>query len=397
MLGRIGSTGRWTAGILLGAGVALSLGSGAQAEEIKIGNTGPYSGPVASASTALKTMAAFFQMVNDQGGVNGRTIKFISVDDGYAPPKTVEVTRRLVEQDDVLFMLGSLGAPTQLAVQKYLNEKKVPQLFLLGSEEAFYDPAKSPYTIGSHPSYVVEAHLIGKFIAKTMPDAKVAVLFQNDDFGKAYLKGLKDTLPATQIVAETSYEVTDPTVDSQLNSLKASGADTLVAFATQRAGSQAIRSAYDSGWKPQIILPSILASPQIVFVPAGIEKAVGAISATIFKNVMNPQLANDPDVADYLAFMKKYNPDVHPANNLAIDGYYIGRLAVEMITRAGDNLSRENIMKQVTSLTDYQPPLVLPGIKANVSPTNYQILTKMQFQQFNGKGWTPLGELMSDE
>jgi branched-chain amino acid transport system substrate-binding protein len=376
-----------------------NYGPGASDTEVKIGSTGPYSGPVSMASTVTKSFAAYFAKVNaEEGGINGRKINVITADDGYTPPRTVEQTRKLVEQDGVLFMADSVGTPTQLAVQQYLNDHKVPQLFPATGAAPFYDPRKSPWTVGFAPSNYTEGQLIGKNISATMPDAKIAVLFQDDDLGKDFLRGAKETLSnGATIVAQQSYEVSDPTVDSQIVSLQASGADVLFAFATQKAAAQAIRHAAEIGWKPKIFIPSIVSSISQVLQPAGLDNAKGVFSATYVKDPTSPTWANDPDVQAFVAWVKKYDTSVDVRDSFAASGgYMVGVLIEKILNAAGNDLSRENILKQATNLHDVALPMLLPGITVNTSPTDYRAIKQMQFEYFDGKNWVLTGKLVSE-
>jgi branched-chain amino acid transport system substrate-binding protein len=371
---------------------------GASDTTIKLGNTGPYSGPVSAASTVSKSIAAYFDKVNADGGINGRKIDFISLDDGYAPPRAVEATRRLVESDQVLAMVGSVGTPPQLAVRKYLNDRKVPQLFLATGASAFFDPKLSPYSIGGALSYVTEARVLAKHLGQIMPGSKVAVLYQNDDFGKDFLRGFKDALPANlKIAAEASYETSDPSVDSQIIALKASNAEVLALFATQKFSAQAIRRAREAEWKAKIFVPSVIASIAAVLAPAGIENSTGVITASIAKDSNDPRLGNDPDIVEYFDWFKKYNTKVDIKDSQAATGGYIdAHLMVAVLKAAGDDLTRENVMRQVANLHGARVPMLLDGITANTTPTDYNIFRQMQFQTFNGKSWDLTGGIVSD-
>jgi branched-chain amino acid transport system substrate-binding protein len=375
-----------------------SYGPGVSDTEIKIGNTAPYSGPVSAASTVAKSMAAYFDKVNAEGGVNGRKITLLSVDDGYSPPKAVEETRRLVDNEHVLLMLGSVGTPSQLAVRRYLNQAKVPQLFTASGSAAFYDPQTSPWSMSSTPSYYAEGKLIAKHLSKTMPGVAIAVLFQNDDFGKEFVRGIKEELTdGAKIVVETSYESTDPTVDSQILTLQASGAKVLALMATQKAAAQGIRRAYDSGWKPKIVLPSVIASIAAVLQPAGFEKSTGVIAATYRKETSDPHWAQDPAVIEYLEWFKKYNTKVDPGDSAAaIGGYISAQLMVAILKDCGDELTRENVMKHATNMKGVRLPILLDGITINTTPTDYNLVKQMQFQSFNGQGWDLYGSIVSE-
>lgn len=376
-----------------------NYGPGVSDTELKIGSTGPYSGPVSMASTVTKSFAAYFDKVNaEEGGVNGRKITVVTADDGYAPPRTVAETRKLVEQDGVLFMADSVGTPTQLAVRQYLNDHKIPQLFPATGAAPFYDPKTSPWTVGFGPSNYTEGQLVGKNVSQTMPGAKVAVLYQNDDLGKDFLRGAKETLGnGATIVGEQSYEVTDPTIDSQIVSLQATGANVLFAFATQKAAAQAIRHAAEIGWKPRIFIPSIVSSISQVLQPAGLDNSKGVYTATYVKDATSPAWANDPGVKDFVAWVKKYDTSVDVRDSFAASGgYMVGILIEKILKAAGNDLSRENILKQATNLNDVALPMFLPGITLNTSPTDYRSIKQMQFEYFDGTSWVLTGKIISE-
>jgi branched-chain amino acid transport system substrate-binding protein len=376
-----------------------NYGPGASDIEVKIGSTAPFSGPMSMASRATTSFAAYFDKINaEEGGINGRKINVITADDGYTPPRTVEQTRKLVEQNGVLFMADSVGAPTQLAVRQYLNDRKVPQLFPATGAAALYDPQKAPWTIGFAPSHYTEGRLVGKHVSATMPGARIAVLFQNDDLGKDFLRGAKETLSAgATIVAQQSYEASDPNVDSQLVSLQASGANVLFAFATQKAAAQAIRHAAEIGWKAKIFVPSIASSISQVLQPAGLENSKGIVTATFVKDPTNPSWANDADVREFVAWQKKYDASVDVHDSFAAaSGYMVGALIEKILKAAGNDLSRESILKQATNLHDVALPMLLPGIAINTSPTDYRPIKQMQFESFDGENWVPTGNIVSD-
>ncbi len=371
---------------------------GASDSEIKIGNTAPYSGPVAAASTVPKSMSAYFDKVNAEGGINGRKIKFISEDDGYVPPKTVEKTRKLVEQDQVLFTSGSIGTAQQLAVVKYLNDKKVPQLFVATGAAQFYDYKTYPWSLGFTPSYYLEGRLVGKYIAQTAPSAKIAVLLQNDDLGKEYLRGLKETIgDKAKIVLELTYEVMDPTIDSQIAQLKATGADLFVPIATQRFAALSIRRAYDTDWKPKIIVPAIAGTIAAVMQPAGLEKSVGVVAPTMYKDVGDPRWANDKGMMDYKDWAQKSSATVNVNDSYAATGgYFIAQATEHVLKAAGNDLTRENLLKVATNIPKMSFPMLLPSITVSTSPTNREPIRQMQFQRFNGKGWEHVGGIVTD-
>ena len=370
---------------------------GASDTEIKIGQTMPYSGPASAYGTLGKAEAAYFKKVNDEGGINGRKIVFISLDDGYSPPKTVEATRRLVEQDEVLLMFGSLGTPSNTAVHAYLNARKVPQLFIATGATKWDDPKNHPWTMGLQPNYQTETRIYAKHILLTRPNAKIAVLYQNDDYGKDYLKGLKDGLgdkAAKMIVAEATYEVTDPTVDSQMVALQGSGADVFIDITTPKFAAQAIRKAYDSGWKPIHYLNSVANYVGSVLAPAGLEKSAGLISTLFAKDPTDPTWSSDPGMLEWRAFMKKYYPDGDLTNNLNVGGFGAAHTLVHVLRQCGDNLTRENVMRQAASLKDFSAPTSLPGIKVNTSPTDFAPTKSMQPVRFDGKTWVSFGDVL---
>ena len=356
---------------------------------IKIGQTMPYSGPASAYGTIGKVEAAYFQKINKEGGINGHTIDLRSVDDGYSPPKAVEQIRKLVEQDDVLFIFQPLGTPSNVAIQPYLNGKKVPQLFAATGATRWADPAHFPWTMGFNPSYQLEGRTYGEYIAKTQPNAKIAVLYQNDDFGKDLLKGLKDGLgaKASAIVAEATYEVSDATVDSQIATLKASGADTFVNVTTPKFGAQAIRKAYDIGWKPKEYLSNVAASVAGVLTPAGLDKSVGLVTVGYFKDPTDKQWDSDPAMKEYKAFMKEYDPEGNATDANNVYATLAAQTLVQVLKQCGDDLTRENVMKQAESLKDFAPPLLLPGIKISTSPTDFNLIKQLQLVRFDGTTW----------
>jgi ABC-type branched-subunit amino acid transport system substrate-binding protein len=370
---------------------------GASDTEIKIGQTMPYSGPASAYGQIGKTHAAYFKMINEQGGINGRKLNLISVDDGYSPPKTVEMIRKLVEQDEVLFVFQSLGTPSNSAIHKYMNAKKVPQLFVATGATKWGDPKEYPWTMGWQPNYQTEGKIYAKDILANHPTAKIGVLYQNDDYGKDLLKGLKDGLGANGaklIVAEATYEVSDPTVDSQLVSLKAAGVDTLVNITTPKFAALSIRKVYDMGWKPTHYLNNVGASIGSVLTPAGLEKSVGLITVAYAKDAVDTQWANDPGMKEYLAFMAKYAPDLKAIDANNVYGYNTAQTLVQVLKQCGDDLTRANIMKQAASLKDLQLPLLLPGIKINTSPTDFYPIEALQLQKFDGKQWVLFGKVL---
>ncbi|HTT40056.1 MAG TPA: ABC transporter substrate-binding protein [Burkholderiales bacterium] len=390
----------FVAGVLVSLPIGVSLaekqyGPGVTDTEIKIGQTMPYSGPVSLNSPTGKAMTAYFKKINDEGGVNGRRVNLISLDDGYSPPRTMEQTRRLVEDEGVLIIFGSLGTPTNLATRRYLNGRGVPQLFITTGVTKFGDPKSYPWTMGFMPNFATEAAAYAAYLLQHRPDAKVGVLYQNDDYGKDLVNGLKTALgdkAARMIVAESTYEVTDPTVDQQIITLKSSGADVLMNFSTPKAGAQAVRKVYEIDWHPLHFLASPANSISTTLKPVGLEKAVGLLSATSSKDPSDPQWASDPGVQSYLAFMKRYYPEADPADPNALRGYEEAMALVEVLKRCGDDLTRENVMRQATSLSAVQLPTLLPGITVNTSATNYFPISRVQLERFDGSRWARISQ-----
>jgi len=371
---------------------------GASDTEIKIGQTMPYSGPASAYGTIGKAEAAYFKMINEQGGINGRKINFISLDDAYSPPKTVEMVRRLVEQDEVLLVFQTLGTPSNTAIQKYMQAKKVPQLFVATGATKWNDSAGNPWTMGWQPNYQTETTIYAKHILKEKPNAKIAVLYQNDDYGKDYLKGLKDGLgdkAKSMIVAEASYEVSEPTVDSQIVQLQGSGADVFVNITTPKFAAQAIRKAFDIGWKPVHYLNNVSVGVGSVLTPAGLDKSVGLISTAYLKDPVDTQWATDKAIVDWTAFMKKYYPEGSLIDNTNVYGYTVAQTLVQVLKQCGDNLTRENVMKQAASLKDFAPDTMLPGIKINTGPKDFAPIESVQLMRFDGKTWVRFGPVIS--
>ena len=373
-------------------------GPGASDTAIKVGQTMPYSGPASAYGVVGKAEVAYFAMVNDKGGINGRKVELLSLDDGYSPPKTVEQTRKLVEQEQVLLIFQSLGTPTNTATQKYLNAKKVPQIFLASGANKWSDPKNFPWTMGWNPSYRAEARIYAQHILETKPNAKLAVLFQNDDFGKDYVLGLESMLgdkAAKMIVAKASYEVTDPTIDSQIVTLQASGADTLLTFATPKFAAQVIRKVHDIGWKPLHYMANVSISVAAVLAPAGLDKAAGLLSAAYMKDPTDAQWKNDPGVKAWEEWMKKYLPGADLSDSLYAYGYATAQTLAHVLKACGDDLSRENIMKQAANVSNLELPMLLPGIRLNTSPTDFSPIGEMQLTRFDGKRWAVFGKVMS--
>ena len=394
------AAGLSAAGLVLLCGLAYAAGQygpGASDTEIKIGNTMPYSGPASSYGVIGKIDAAYFATVNEQGGINGRKINFISRDDSYSPPKTVELVRQLVEQDQVLLMFNTLGTPPNVAIHGYLNDNKVPQLFVSTGADQWNDPKHFPWTMGWFPSYGIEARIYAAYILKNLPNAKIAVLYQNDDFGKDYLNGLKAGLgdKANMIVATQSYETTDPTVDSQVVALQGSGADTILTAAIPKFAAQAIRKIYDIGWKPNNFLTSVANSVGTVMKPAGLEKGVGIISATYVKDPTDPQWQDSPEYKEWLAFMNGHGLSANTTDVQAAIGYSYAQTMVAVLKMCGDNLTRENVMKQAASLNNLKLPMLLPGISLSTSADNFDPIKQMQLQKFDGTTWKLFGSVIS--
>jgi ABC-type branched-subunit amino acid transport system substrate-binding protein len=374
--------------------------TGATDTEIKIGNIMPYSGPASAYGVIGKTEAAYFKKINDAGGINGRKINFISYDDGYSPPKTVEQARKLVESDEVLFIFNSLGTPPNTAIQKYMNAKKVPQLFVATGATKWNDPKDFPWTMGWQPSYQSEARIYAKYILKEKPNAKIAILYQNDDYGKDYVKGLKDGLGAkasSMIVAEESYETTEPTIDNHIVKLKSTGADIFFNVTTPKFAAQAIKKVAEIDWKPLHILNNVSASVGSVIKPAGFENAQGIISAAYLKDVSDPQWENDAGMKEFLNFLAKEFPEGNKLDASVIVGYAVAQTMVQVLKQCGDNLTRENIMKQAASLKDFRTEVLLPGIRINTSPTSFAPISSLQLMQFKGERWNLFGDIISGE
>jgi ABC-type branched-subunit amino acid transport system substrate-binding protein len=369
---------------------------GANDKEIRIGNTNPYSGPASAYGTIGKTIGAYFKMVNDQGGINGRKVVWISYDDGYSPPKTVEMVRKLVEQDQVLFVFQTLGTPSNTAIHKYMNMKKVPQMHVATGATKWNDPKNFPWTMGWQPNYQTEGRIYATHILKNNPKAKIGILYQNDDYGKDYLKGMKDGLgdKAGMIVKEVSYEVSDPTVDSQIVQLQASGADTFFNITTPKFAAQAIRKAYDTGWKPTHYINNVSQSIGSVLTPAGLEKSVGLISTYYLKDSSDEQWKNDPAIRELAAFMKKYYPEGDLANSFHIYGYTVAQTLHQVLNQAGDNLTRANIMKQAASMKGWRSDTMLPGIRINTDSGDFAPIESVQLIRFDGKNWVRFGEIL---
>jgi branched-chain amino acid transport system substrate-binding protein len=387
------------AAALLPAGQARAEATpGVTATEVKIGNTNPHSGPASAYGVIATAEAAYFKMINDHGGIGGRMINFISLDDAYSPPRTVEQTRRLVEQEEVAFIFNGLGTPCQTAVRQYMNAKQVPQLFVATGADKWGDPEHFPWTMGWQPSYRTEATIYGKYLLKEKPDARIAILYQNDDFGKDYLIGLREGLGADydkMVIKTVTYETTDPTIDSQVVSLQSAGADVLLTAATPKWAAQTIRKIADLNWKPLHFMTNVSVSVGSVITPAGPEKAVGMITAAYQKDNTDPQWATDPGMAQWRGFMKQYQPDADLSDNNNTYGCAAAATLVQVLKQCSDDLSRANIMKQAASLDGLELPTLLPGVKVSTSATNFHPIRSMQLQRWTGTRWDLFGSVIS--
>jgi branched-chain amino acid transport system substrate-binding protein len=385
-------------GLLAAPSIARAQWPGVTKDEIKIGHTIPYSGPASAYGVIGKGHAAFFRMVNEtMGGIAGRKINFISLDDGYSPPKTVEMVRRLVEQEGVSFMFSPLGTPNNTAIHKYLNQKKVPQLFVATGADKWGDYKHFPWTMGWQPSYRTEAEIYSKYIMKEKPDAKIAILYQNDDFGKDYVIGLKDGLGANyskHVIKEVTYEVTDATIESQAVSMQSAGADTILTVATPKFAAQMIRKVFDMNWKPLHFLTNVSASVGSVIRPAGVEKAVGIITSAYIKDPTDPKWKDDADLAEWRAFMNKWQPGADQADGGYLAAYGVDVTMMQVFKQCGNDLSRENIMHQAANLAPLDAKVLLPGIKVSTSPTNFHPIRQMQLSKWNGTNWELFGDII---
>jgi branched-chain amino acid transport system substrate-binding protein len=389
------------AGLVAVAGPALAQKKydiGATDTEIKIGNTNPYSGPASAYGLIGKTIDAYFKKVNAEGGINGRKVNFITYDDGYSPPKAVEQVRKLVESDEVLLVFQPLGTPSNTAIQKYMNSKKVPQLFVATGATKWGDPKGNPWTMGWQPTYQAEGQIYAKYIMKNHPNAKIGILFQNDDYGKDYVKGIKDGLgdkAKTMIVSELPYEPADPTVDSQIVSLKGSGADVFFNVTTPKFAAQAIKKAAEIGWKPVHLLNNVSNSVGSVLKPAGLEASKDVLSTGYLKDPTDPTWNDDAGKKEWLAFMEKYFPDGDKTSSFTVYGYTVAQTLHQTLKQAGDDLTRANVMKQAASLKGLKLPMLLPGIEINTSPTDFYPIEQMQMQKFTGERWELFGPVIS--
>ena len=368
--------------------------------EIRIGNVEAYSGPASAYGIIGKTEEAYFKMINDQGGINGRKINWISYDDGYSPPKTVEQIRKLIESDEVFLVFNALGTPTQTAVQKYHNSKKVPQLFLATGASKWNDPKNFPWTMGFQPSYRVEARIFAKYILKEKPDAKVAIFYANDDFGKDYVAGIKDVFgdkAAKLIVAEESYETSEPSIDAHIVKLKGTGADVFVNIATPKFAAQAIKKIAELEWKPMHLMTDVSVSIGAVMKPAGFDASQDIISSAYLKDTSDPQWKNDPGMKAFDEFLAKYFPEGNRIDGSVMFGYTVAQGLVHVLKACGDDLTRENVMKQAANIKGLELGGLLPGIKVNTSPTDFAPISQVQLQKFKGEAWELFGEIMSGD
>ncbi|WP_426409608.1 ABC transporter substrate-binding protein [Bradyrhizobium ganzhouense] len=376
-----------------------SYDRGASDTEIKIGNIMPYSGPASAFAVIGKTEEAYFNKVNAEGGISGRKITFISYDDAYSPPKTVEQARKLVESDNVLLIFGSVGTSTNGAIRKYMNEKKVPQLFVASGASKWNDPQNFPWTMGWQPSYASEAKIYAKYILKEKPDGKIGVLYQNDDFGKDYLKGLKDGLgaKASMIVMEEPYDTSEPAIDEHVVKLKAAGADVFISITTPKFAAQAIKKVAEINWHPMHIVSNVSASVGGVIEPAGFEISQGILSASYTKDGSDPQWNADDRMKRFYNFVAQFDPKANKLDAGVVFGYAAAQTMVKVLQMCGDNLTRDNIMKQAASLKDFEPDTLLPGIKINTAPDNFAPIEQLQMMRFKGKTWELFGEIISSD
>ncbi|MCA1527166.1 ABC transporter substrate-binding protein [Bradyrhizobium yuanmingense] len=373
--------------------------SGASDTEIKIGNIMPYSGPASGYAAIGRTEEAYFNKINAEGGINGRKIRFISYDDGYSPPKTVEQARKLVESDNVLLIFGSLGTSTNSAIRKYMNEKEVPQLFVASGASKWNDPKQYPWTMGWQPSYVSEARIYAKYIMKEKPNGKIGVLYQNDDFGKDYLNGLKEGLgaKASMIVREEAYDTSEPAIDERVVKLKAAGADIFISLTNQKFAAQGIKKAAEINWHPMHIISNVSASVSGVLEPAGIEVSQGILSATYTKDGSDPQWNADDGMKKFYSFLAQYEPRANKLDAGVVYGYAAAQTIVKVLQMCGDDLTRENVMKQAASLKDFAPDTLLPGIKINTAPDDFAPIEQLQMMRFKGRKWELFGDIISSE
>ena len=392
-----------TAAVTLASGAALAqkkYDTGASDTEIKIGNIMPYSGPASAYGLIGKTEEAYFKMINDKGGINGRKINFVTYDDAYSPPKAVEQVRKLVESDEVLAVFNPLGTPSNTAIQKYLNAKKIPQLFVATGATKWNDPKTFPWTMGWQPSYQSEARIYAKWLMKEKPDAKIAILYQNDDFGKDYLKGTKDGLGAkasSMIIMEESYEISEPSIDGHIVKIKAANPDVLLIYTTPKFAAQTIKKTAELSWKPLQILTNVSISVGSVMKPAGFEASQGVLSAAYAKDSTDPQWANDPGMKRWNEFIDKYMPGADKTDTAMVYDYGAASTLAKALEMCGDDLTRANLMKQAASLKDFAPDTLLPGVKINTSATDFAPIAQLQMQRFKGEKWELFGEIISGD
>jgi branched-chain amino acid transport system substrate-binding protein len=399
--GKLPSFNPFWAGSLAAAALSVVLTglAGAAETTIKIGNTAPYSGPASAYGAIARAEAAYFQKLNDEGGINGRRIEFLTLDDAYSPAKTVEQTRKLVEQDEVVAVFSSVGTAPNISVQKYLNAKRIPQLFVSSGATRWNDPEHFPWTVGFNPTYELEGRLYAQYILRIKPNAKIAVIAPNEDAGKDYVRGFKAGLGehVDQLVSETTYLTADPTIDSQMVTMRESGADVFFAEATPKFAAQAIKKAASMGWKPLIILPSVSNSFSAVLEPAGIENAVGVVTGLYLKDPNDVRWADDPALRDWLAWMKKYQPNASTGDLFNVQGYTVAQIMARVLENCKDDLSRDNIIKQATSLDGIVMPMLLPGIKVYTDPHNVTPIRQIQMARFDGKSWVLFGDVLGEK
>ena len=399
-LSRLAAVAAFTVVASQGAFAQKKYDTGASDTEIKIGNVEAYSGPASAYGVIGKTEDAYFKMINDQGGIGGRKINFISYDDGYSPPKTVEQIRKLIESDEVFLVFNALGTPTQTAVQKYQNAKKVPQLFVATGASKWNDPKEFPWTMGFQPSYRVEARIFAKYILKEKPNAKVAVFYANDDFGKDYVAGIKEIFgdkAKSLIVAEESYETTEPSIDSHIVKLKDTGADVFINIATPKFAAQAIKKIAELGWKPMQVMTDVSISIGAVMKPAGLDASEGVLSAGYLKDASDPQWKDDAGMKKFMAFAEKYMPGADISDTSLVYGYAAAQTMVQVLKQCGDNLTRENVMKQAASLKNFAPDTLIPGITVNTGPTDFAPIEQLKMMQFKNGKWDLFGDIISAE
>jgi branched-chain amino acid transport system substrate-binding protein len=400
LLGTLGLSGLIIAIAMASATAQKKYDPGVTDTEIKIGNIMPYSGPASAYGTIGRTEAAYFRRINAAGGINGRQIRFISYDDAYSPPKAVEQARKLVESDEVFLIFNSLGTPSNTAIQKYMNMKKVPQLFVQSGATKWNDPKEFPWTMGWQPNYQNEARIYARYILKETPSARIAVLYQNDDYGKDYLKGLKDGLgakAASMLVAEEAYEVAEPTIDSHIVKMKSLKADVFVDVTTAKFAAQAIKKSAEIGWKPLHFLNSVSTSIGSVIRPAGVENAQGIISVAFLMDALDPQWKDDPGMKAFDEFLAKDFPEGNRADNQVMTGFNVAQTLVRVLEQCGDDLTRENAMKQAANLNDFRTTNLLPGIKINTSPIDFAPIKQVQLRRFKGETWELFGPTLSSE